>query len=64
MLRPLHLKLVKNLLLLVIEFGDASQPDLSSFDRRQYDVDTADLRQPFQRFAPANTLSHSASADA
>jgi hypothetical protein len=36
--------------LLVIELGVVLHPDLSPFDRWQYDVDTADLSQPFQRF--------------
>jgi|HubBroStandDraft_6_1064221.scaffolds.fasta_scaffold3996564_1 hypothetical protein len=30
--------------------GDASQPDLSPFDRRQHNVNNVDLSQPFQRF--------------
>jgi len=36
--------------LLVIELGDASQPDLSSFDRWQHDVHAVQLRKPFQHF--------------
>ena len=35
-------KPVKNALLSFIEFGDASQPDLSPFDRRQHDINTVD----------------------
>jgi hypothetical protein len=48
--RYLQLKLVQDLLLLIIEFRDAPQPDLLSFDGRQYDIDAVELRESLQDF--------------
>jgi hypothetical protein len=57
------LELVKNPLLLVIELGDASQPDLSSFDRWQHDVHAVQLRKPFSELSLASIPNYRASAD-
>ena len=40
-----HLKLVLDLLLFIIEFRDAPQPDLWSFDDRRYDMGAVDIRE-------------------
>jgi hypothetical protein len=48
--RQLELQLVKNALLLIIELADGRQLALSGFQRRQHDVDAAELRKPPQRF--------------
>ena len=41
--RQLPLELMKNLLLFVIQLGDAPQPDLSSFQSEQHDVHPVQL---------------------
>ena len=42
-LRQLQLELVEGLVLLFVEFGNASEPDLSSFDGWQHDLHTVEL---------------------
>ncbi len=39
------MKLVLDLLLFIIEFRDAPQPDLWSFDDRRYDMVAVDIRE-------------------
>ena len=45
---------MKNSLLFVVEFGNAPQPDFSSFDRRQHDVNAVELGESLQ----CNRLCH------
>jgi hypothetical protein len=39
----LQLELVKNRLLVLVQLADASQPNLSTFDRGQYDIHAVQL---------------------